>query len=205
MLARAFFPLIGYVLFIANKGYRSQEFYKAKSWLLNKLGEFTQIDYQFFEGKTCWTCDGTGEVYRHSNFSGREENQSCRDCLKGWYHPAKWVTLYKFSLGGYSFHIPGDVSYSPPAGNPVIIHGFITKERHRLTGIAQTIILISCGQGAVKRYFRNLGVYYVDGSFFNNLVHLVRNPLSATQYRIITERAKGLFRGRDISTDDLPF
>lgn len=97
-----------------------RSFYRMKDSILKRYGTPDGVDWQHFEGKRCWSCDGTG-VWE-SWYSDYQD-----DCYKcggdGWYKLEKWVRLERIKFEKYTFHSPDGCVYEDPGGTP--IKGFI--------------------------------------------------------------------------------
>lgn len=103
--------MIARLLHIANSsppppGFRRERFYKMKQRILRWFGTEDGHDLQFIEGKTCWSCYGTGEHY------------APHDCYKcggdGWFKPPVWILLKRWKFGEYTFHEPIQRLYRKP-------------------------------------------------------------------------------------------
>lgn len=81
----------------AGKLHRDR-FYAMKQRILRWFGTEDGHDLQYIAGKQCWSCEGTGGLYKP---------HGCYKCGgDGWFKPPAWVLLKRWKFGGYTFHEP---------------------------------------------------------------------------------------------------
>lgn len=111
--------MIGRLLHVANSYpgcIDKRRFYAMKDRILSRFGIEDGFDIQHIEGKQCWSCDGTGGLW---------EPGGCWRCLDGWYKRPVWVTLQRYKLGRYTFHLPRERSYEKPEPDVTRITGYV--------------------------------------------------------------------------------
>lgn len=91
-----------------------RDFYGIKDRILQRWGTLVTYDFQHFEGKKCWSCNGTG-VYDKYEWGGDLIEQECWSCEgTGWYKRECWVALKRYKLGERTLHIPKERLYTKP-------------------------------------------------------------------------------------------
>ena len=132
-----------------------EEFYRIKDIILKKHGKQVGYDVQHFKGKRCWSCNGTGEHVRYSNYPPYRayDWSECWSCNgSGFYRMPLWVCLDRIQFGRYVFHKP--LKRELHIGNPFnkknlgwevsanpIIEGRIEHEEHWFGEYALLLIL----------------------------------------------------------------
>lgn len=97
-------------------------FYALKQRILTQHGMPDGFDRQYFPGKTCWSCDGTGTFW---HYSGTPD--VCWKCEgTGWYRWPKWVQLPRWRYGWFVFHSVGQVTHRKEAADEwgIPVHRF---------------------------------------------------------------------------------
>lgn len=95
--------ILGWLLFHANSK-PFPGFYEIKSEILKKHGKFCSYEFQHFDAKECYSCNGSGRYY---DYEEEYQYDTCHKCGgTGVYLPEKWVCLAKYQIGIYFFHIP---------------------------------------------------------------------------------------------------
>lgn len=197
---------LSYLLFLANRGYRSQRFFQVKDLILSKYGKLIGTHYQFIEGKICFACYGTGTAV---DWDGVE--CGCHRCVGGWFKQPRWVQLQHYHFGGFTFHKPNGVFFEKPTDDVVLFNGRIVKPVFKLTRIAQRVLQLVYEKGYLRRQLAQLGSTYRYGGFnpINNLIHLFRYGLRSTQAAMIKKFININFKlNRQFSPEansDLPF
>ena len=127
--------IISNLLHVANSypdAVDREVFYQMKTEILSRFGNPDGFDIQYFKGKKCWTCDGTG-TYGSYYHSGQMFNEACYRCFKGWYKRPVWVVLDRYHLGRFVFHQPAERLFEEPASVPSqtkIIDGYVIHADH---------------------------------------------------------------------------
>lgn len=106
--------IIGELLELANREFRSQEFYSLKDRILKACGRKVGYDTQHIV-KTCRSCEGEGRMLKTIFHLGKPFIAKCETCWRcggsGKYDEF-WVRLDVYKLGARSFHLPVDRQYS---------------------------------------------------------------------------------------------
>lgn len=133
---------LAWLLFQANSGRPSKDFYKIKEEILAKFGSFEGFDIQEIEGKKCFTCDGTGNVFINYWSEFEVEREDCQYCLgNGWYKDPFKCILRKYSLNGYNFHVPVKKIINDQQDLPVSMKGYVEKEEQEFCQQAREILI----------------------------------------------------------------
>jgi hypothetical protein len=106
---------LAWLLFNANSGCKSRDFYALKKEILKKFGVCDGYDIQFIEGKKCYTCGGNGKYWN---------DEECWNCTDGWYKQPFYSVLERRKIDTYIFHIPLHKSVHKGGLQPNII-GYI--------------------------------------------------------------------------------
>jgi len=105
---------IGELLELANREFRSQEFYKLKDRILKSLGAKAGVDTQHVM-KTCQYCRGEGKMPKEVMLYGTPyitKGDPCWRCNGTGVYQEFWVMLDVYQLGRRSFHLPVDRQYN---------------------------------------------------------------------------------------------
>lgn len=148
------FEVIAKLLHIANSEPPGQKvwkdrFYGIKNRILHRWGKRDGIDLQAFDGKRCWSCEGTGGLY---------EPCGCYKCDgTGWYRSPRIVQLNRWRLGRYVFHEPGLVVWREAKKNDKIaFRGYIEHANysHRSVMIARILLGLLFDRGFAWESFK---------------------------------------------------
>lgn len=135
-------------------------FYELKFAILEQRGTPDGFDVQFFPGKDCWSCDGSGTFYH--TYSG--DPATCYKCGgSGWYHHPKWIQLPRWRFGRFVFHSVGPIAYhrddADAWGEPAErFRGFVSHRdySYRQQKIAHVLLGLCCDRGYLLRAIRDL-------------------------------------------------
>jgi hypothetical protein len=143
--------ILSWLLHHANRYTKSQNFYDIKTKLLKKHGTLIGYDYQFIDGKECWSCDGTG-VYKGYSYSTGPFKEWCYKCGgTGWYIKDHWNSLAIYNFGKYSFHLPMGRQFVKPAPGAKIIDGYISHDSSYWSRFARIVIFLLYDFGGYKK------------------------------------------------------
>lgn len=126
--------VVSWLLYLANarppSGKEKRErFYEMKARICEKLGTPDGVDIQHFDGKKCFSCDGTG-FYGFYWGDGNTQGDYCWKCGgSGWFRSERWVTLKRWKVGKRVFHQPDGISYEKPDTEPTI-ESFVEHAYH---------------------------------------------------------------------------
>lgn len=122
---------------------QKREFYALKERLLKRHGTPDGADVQHIEGKICFRCSGSGQGY--SDYGWDDYCYRCDGT--GWYKRQKWVVLNRYRFGGYTFHVPGEVSYKKPEPDTTRIEGYVTHSDYGdKSNTAFPTLCLLCGE-----------------------------------------------------------
>ena len=150
-----FAPLLGWLVYHANRRFRSESWYAVKDKVLSRWSTPDGCDLQVLPPNECWSCDKG--VPRGCGPHSIRPNGRCARCDgEGHYTPERYVRLERRKLGPYVFHKPGstatrnelagiDAAYWARAWKAhSIIHGLILHaptKRQRWLGYRTRIVL----------------------------------------------------------------
>lgn len=149
-------------------------FYTVKNKMLRKYGKYVKTEFQHFEGKQCFTCDGTGIYYQSDPKYDPYGNdiEHCKKCnASGWYKDEKWVELEVFKFGKYHFHLPSNTRYVKPKENVVIIEGFIEHRKTRFTSFAFFVFMLMFHKNYIVKYYNSCRGWRCNWENPNNWLH----------------------------------
>jgi hypothetical protein len=177
--------ILSWLLHYANRKYHDEEFYAIKNRLLKKYGKHICYDVQFIEGKSCYTCDGTGIYigYRWSSIHWGKlvtYKETCNSCYQGWYKRPVWNILARLQFGKYTFHQPFQRSYTKPDNGIPVIDGYIDHKSSKHSDFAATILFLLYEKSYLKRWYKSAGwgwyVYWWRPSNWpNNFVYMIKH------------------------------
>lgn len=101
--------ILSFILHHANRNTKNPEFYAIKDLILKKHGTQIGYDIQHLDGNKCWTCNGSGQYERYSQYPPYKayDWEPCNRCFgSGWYRLPAWVCLARIQFGKYIFHRP---------------------------------------------------------------------------------------------------
>lgn len=208
--------LLGVLVHHANREYRSREWYAVKNRILRRWGVPDGYDVQYFEGKKCYTCGGTG-VYK--GFYERDYYDDCRNCYGGWYKLPTWVILERVRLGAYVFHQPLKAVHSAKVVDvPVTgrIDGYVEHTRSGWGAEAAFVLyqVYDC-RGYWQRWRKTVGrgwrcAWWLPRNWVYNAAHILRNGRNSYPVQRWLRIRKGkkqpqASRPAAIVNDELPF
>lgn len=171
LLKSKFKKVLGKWLHISNSNpIHKFAFYEMKEKILDKYGIKLGIEYQEFT-RDCFTCNGSGLYTGYSYPDGFEYHVPCNKCDGSGIYDFYYVELFKYKLGNYYFHIPGQKLYylteEQNKNNPKIIKGYIKHNNYskRLKKFYSFILAIFCD----LNYFR---VIYPFNFFYHHITKI---------------------------------
>lgn len=194
----------------ANTGSKSTYFYTIKNKLLSEYGQEIGYDYQYLEGKECYSCNGTG------TYHGFYGSNICYKCAgTGMYQDARLVRLKRILFHNYIFHQPDNsITISTKTIPPCTIRGYIVHEKTRYCSFSRFVLFLLYEKGYLKRWWKETGngwrcyTFYSAENVIYNIVHLLKyRHNSIPLLRIIRKLKKKLPQPErtPINGDDLPF
>lgn len=217
---KLFEPILSRLLFHANRSVKTIGFYQIKNKILSRAGEEIGYDVQHFEGKECWTCEGTGWYKRFDWYTDRIEHDGCWSCHgTGWYKKESWVILKRIKYGKYTFHQPENrVFEKPDLLGFNHIEGYIDHRHSKFGRDAYFILQLLYD---FKRTIKNLGFYsgyyqywWRPYNFIHNVVGIIRRKsMRQMAFDHLTKKLRRkYFRiktkiqySKYTNSDDLPF
>ena len=106
--------IVGELLELANREFRSEEFYKLKDRILKSHGTKTGVNTQHIL-KTCRYCAGEGKMPKEVTLYGKTyltKGDPCWRCNGTGVYQEFWVMLDVYQVGRRSFHLPVDRQYN---------------------------------------------------------------------------------------------
>ncbi len=146
--------VLSWLLHHANRYHKSANFYRIKTELLKKYAVLVGYEYQFIEGKQCWSCYGTG-IYNGYNYRFGVFKEPCYKCSgSGMYRKNCWNALAVYNFGKYSFHSPIGKQFVKPEPGNKIIEGYISHDASYWSRFARIMIFILFDFKGYKKRWR---------------------------------------------------
>lgn len=99
-----FGPFIGWLMFHANRRFRTETWYATKDLILDQYGTGDGCDMQVLKPLECWSCKDD------ITLMGGHRCNACNG--SGEYAPERYVRLLRRRIGRYVFHKPGSYATS---------------------------------------------------------------------------------------------
>jgi hypothetical protein len=150
--------IIGFLLYHANRNYRTEYYYDLKKRILSDYGDLLKYKIQYLPGNECYSCNGTG-IFEGTNWYVDLNNNTskykswsapCNRCFSGWYKRPQVVFLIQIKLSKYKFLIPINRVDTVLPINKVqrlyshlidVIDGYITHKYSKLGLLSFTILI----------------------------------------------------------------
>jgi hypothetical protein len=124
--------IIGELLELANREFRSEEFYKLKDRILKDLGTLSGHNTQHIV-RLCHTCGGSGRMPEKKRLYGDawiSKGSPCYRCSGSGKHDEFWVLLEVYKVGSRLFHLPTGRQYSSELFEKVLQSASIVPQKH---------------------------------------------------------------------------
>lgn len=200
--------VVGELLELANREFRTQEYYKLKDRILKELGEKVGYDTQHIV-KVCRTCGGSGKTPFRVRLFGETwttNGEKCYHCYGSGKHDEFWVLLEVHKVGRRRFHLPTGRQWSHEVFEKFIKALEITPQAHFEGLITHTPPRFHLGREAgwwlillfdpasLREYFfgrvHQYGFIFTPLLLLNNLLyfldckyHAIKNSLSQFRRR----------------------
>lgn len=174
---------LSWLLHHGNRYNKNENFYRIKKQLLLKYGKLTEYEYQYIEGKSCWSCEGTGIYHKYYFFDKRQTKEQCWSCCgTGQYKQECWNQLAVYSFGKYTFHIPYSRQFTKPPIGVRVFEGYISHSSSYWSRFAQIVIMTLFDfKGYRKSWRTQLGGGWRSwawrpATILNNIAWIIKHP-----------------------------
>ena len=198
--------IIGELLELANREFRSEEFYKLKDRILKDLGTLSGHNTQHIV-RLCHTCGGSGRMPEKKRLYGDawiSKGSPCYRCSGSGKHDEFWVLLEVYKVGSRLFHLPTGRQYSSELFEKVLQSASIVPQKH-FEGLIRPIpprfhlgreagwwLLLLFDYGSMRSY--SFGQIYQYGCIFtpllllNNLIYSVSTRYNRIKNSLVKYR-----------------
>lgn len=199
--------LIGKLLNLANRSRSGRTYYQLKNHLISKYGVYIDpADLQHIV-KYCWTCEGTGVFNCNWKYP-----EPCCKCLGSGIYEEFFCILFKYRVGNYIFHRPGERQFRQLKSlkgittNSQIITGYVNHNvpKGHLGDEAYLWLLLFFDR---KSFFKEWGTYYLGKKYCLPLIQLSNIIYSFKRFSLKTVLEKCSLKKNVTRYDgeDMPF